>query len=184
MPFIIGSGIVRAGAAAGATTVYGPLTLATTDAGWQGLTFVQLLNASNLLNASGTQVKLIVNFQALSAGNGANVYIGQQAAVGDAYDFANTPAHVLFSGADIVGDGSTLTYTSDWINLPEAYDETKNYLVSAEFPGGGTTNLLRTANTGDQNWFKSGADATTVDKTGYTAYLTNTAEFVSKVEIQ
>jgi hypothetical protein len=171
----------------GPTVVYN-VALSGSDNGWENITFVQLLAAGNLGAATGTQARVTVKFAALPNLGGARVYIGQKAAAGDAYDFNTTPAQVLFGGGNIVGDGVTLTFVSDFVTLPEAYDETKDYLVSVFITNVAGTNLPMASSTGDANYFaigdNAGNKAETPNKTGYSTNLTNTAEWVTKIEIQ
>jgi hypothetical protein len=168
--------------AAAETTVY-DVAITGSDPSWGGFTVVQVIDAANLGAASGTEARLTVKFIAFSNGGTAVLYFAQKAPAGDAYDFANTPMHVLFSGTDITGDGATLTYVSDWGSLPEAYDETKFYTLAGQFTGA-TVTLAKDASSGDNSFFKAGADAATVDKSAYASNLANTALFVTKIEIR
>ncbi len=119
--------------------------------------------------------------------------MARQATSGNAYNFLNTPSHVTFSGGDLTGDGSTLTFVSDWVNLPEAYDNTKDYLVSAQFGGAlgsGAAYMATGTATGDTNWystFLSTDTAATVNKVGnYSGPYPNssTTMFVQQIDIQ
>jgi hypothetical protein len=168
------------------TTVF-TATLTSSDNGYAGYTVVQVFPASALDPATGSQVRLTLKFSALVSGCIVSVYMAKQAGSGDAYDFANTPAHVTFSGGDITGDGTTNDYVSDWVNLPEAYDEAVNYVVAAQFNGGGGINVgfpFVGSITGANSYYKLALEAATVNKTGYTANYTNTVELFSKIEIQ
>jgi hypothetical protein len=179
---LTGAGLHRPPTAGGAGTAYNvDLSGGTADNGWSGNTVVCVLAAANLANVSGTQAK--VTFQGGSFGSLTTAWIGQQAASGDPYDFANTPAQLLFSGSASITPSSA-TFTSDWVNLPEAFDNTKTYLVALFFSGG-ATNLKYVTSTGDKLYYKGGAtDGATVNKSGYTLNLADKAECVSKLEIQ
>jgi hypothetical protein len=168
------------------TTVF-TATLASSDNGYAGYTLVQVFPASALDPATGSQVRVTLKFTALVSGCIVSVYMAKQAGSGDAYDFANTPAHVTFGGGDITGDNVTNDYVSDWVNLPEAYDEAVNYVVAAQFNGGGGINVgfpFVGSITGANSYYKLALEAATVNKTGYTANYTNTVELFSKIEIQ
>ena len=160
------------------------------NAGWSGFTLVLAFQASALADVSGSQVRLTVEFDSADPPNNtskAAVYMGKAAGSGDVYDFAATPVHVTFGGGgDIQGDGSTFTFVSDTINLPEAFDGTVNYCVAIEFTTTliGNHSLQFASATGVRGWYTSGATAATVNKAaGYTDAGDGTTYFVSRIEI-
>lgn len=167
------------------STVWNDALADGTDNGWGGFTYVQTIGAARMGAATGQTCRVTVKFAALGNGVTVALYVGQRGA-GDRYDFNTTPAHVLFSGGDITGDGSTLTYVSDSFSLPEAYDETKDYNFAFQF-GAGTVNapVKDTSGNGtDQaGSYKAGADAATVDKSGYLNNGADRLEFIAKVEV-
>lgn len=170
-------------AATSSGTVFTAPARLISDQGWPGYTAVIILPADVLAPAVGTQVRVTLEFLAFSAGATAAAYMAQQATVGDVYDFANTPSHITFSGGDITGDGTTLTWVSDWVNLPEAYDESKAYIVSAQF---GVTPLVDLSYDGPGSnvfYLHVATEAALVDKSGYNNNNAN-SEFVTKVEIR
>jgi hypothetical protein len=171
-------------APAGALTTVYNVSLTADDAGWGAQTHVVLLGAGNLGAASGTTARVTLQFGALAAGKTLVAYIGQRAASGDLYDFANTPSHLTFGGTDITTDGTTLVWLSDFVPLPEAYNEAKDYLVAVQSLGTGTLTLKKAASTGDQLYYKGAQDAATVNKTAYNLWLDGSAAIVTKVEIQ
>jgi len=88
----------------------------------------------------------------------------------DYYDFASC-VHVTFAAGDIVGDGMTQIWFSDWVDLPERFDASFNYLVAAEFTGGlPGVNTRAYPTTGFNTYFKTGAEAALLDKSNYAGY--------------
>lgn len=157
-------------------------SLPNSDANWGGFTSVAAIGDSLMGPATGTQVRLTVMFSALASFATCAFYMAKQGA-GDSYDFLNTPAHMLFGGGDITGDGVTLTYISDWVNLPEAYDETATYCVSGQFTGSPITSAANSSLPGTASYYKLAADAGTVNKSGYTSQGA-AFDFISKIEIR
>jgi hypothetical protein len=174
------------GASGTPTTVYDN-SFDATDSGWGGETHPVKVAAGNLAAGSGTQVRLTLEFATFSAGATCKVYFGQQAASGDPQDFANTPAHVTFGGGNITADGSTLVYVSDWVDLPEAYDHTKNY-IHCQYYGAGSISLRTTSAVGNDQWYSAAAidDAATVDKlaSNYLHWTAFKANLVRTIEVR
>jgi hypothetical protein len=164
------------------TTVFTNALDGGTETGWAGSTLVVTIPTAALSAASGQTCRITIKFSALGNGTTVQAFMAQQGA-GDVYDFNTTPATINFSGSGtITGDGSTLTYVSDSFSLPEAYDHTKNYNVAFNF-GAGTVTTLQKTLTGSHVRFTSGADAATVNKSGYLSDGDGTHECVSQIEI-
>ena len=155
------------------------------DNGWPGYTHVGEIPATSLAVATGTQVRITVKFIYFDLGSTCKLYFGQQAPSGDLWDFsiATFPVHITFGGGDIVGDGSTLVYVSDWVTLSEAYDKTKNYLHSAAFTGTLVT-IAGEDVPGSRAWYKSGDEAAIINKSSdYTNYP-DWHSLVTKIEVR
>ena len=166
-----------------ATTVI-DTTMDADDNGWGGYTMVTRLSAANLAAATGQYIRVTLSFAFIQTGVVISAYVGQKAAAGDAYD-ANALVQLTFNSGNITGDGSgAIEYVSDWILLNEAYDETKDYLVSMQF-GAGTVNLRRLNGTGDFGYEKVGStEAATADKaTGTYDVINDRRIVVKKIEI-
>jgi hypothetical protein len=166
--------------------VYGGNILNNTNTGWQGYTLVTVLNAADLKPSSGSEVRIAIAFGAASAGQTTVAYIGQQATSGDPYDFKATPAQFTFGGiGTITHDGVQQLYFSDWITLPEAWDNTKNYCVAFQFSAGGTTDIRHTSATSTSGitYYKAiAAEAATVDKSGYSPLFSGNAVLTEILE--
>jgi hypothetical protein len=170
--------------------VYGAYTMSSINAGWQNYTFVTTHLAANLRAGTGSEVRVGLYFHpTTAAGQTAVCYINQAAASGDAYDFkAGTPARLMFGGSDtLTFDGVTGYVLSDWVPLPDDWDNTKNYAVSAQFPPGGTVDIHYGAAPalGGSLYYKNGvAEAALVDKTGYAPFFANVPSFVEIIEVR
>lgn len=139
--------------------------LSANSTGWGSYTIRQIIPASRLA-ASGSKVKLTLTGASTISTVLTGVWIGEQAASGDAYDFAATPTPVLFSGAAGVTIAANATVTSDEVTF--ALDETKTYVVSFQLT---STEVRGTTGPSGTSYYKSGAsDGATVNATGYTAY--------------
>lgn len=94
------------------------------------------------------------------------VYFGQQAAAGDAYDFATTPTQITFSGAAGVTIPVGTGVWSDWVSF--ALDQTEGHILSLGASGGSWSGA---AGTRLLTYYTLGAHASagTVNVTGYTA---------------
>jgi hypothetical protein len=138
----------------------------TSSEGFGGFTLRQRLDAGQFTNIDGiTKLKL-----RLKAGPSplitSGAYIQQAAASGDPYDFSSTPVSVTVGGLasftipandEVVTDILTVT-------IP-----TGAALVFSAQVTSGAWARTTPAVSGRQGYFKSGADAATVDATGYTA---------------
>ena len=168
------------------TTVWSNALTDGDEPNWGNTVFVNSIDHILLGAATGQTCRLTLRFATLSSGRTADIYFAQQGA-GDVYDFNTTPAHVLFGGTSITGDGTTLNYVSDPFTLPETYDNSKNYVVAADFQNGsgspslpgGTTG----ANQGHLRYSASVPDAATVNKSGYLSDGDAVFRMVAKIEI-
>lgn len=178
------------GAAVVESDVYGPHTFTTSEAGYAGYTVVMVISADNMASAGGTGtfVRVTIEFTGFSSGATLSAaYWGETSDGNLGIDFNGNQNQITFDGgsADIVGDGATLVYVSDWCELGEEYDETKAHIFAAEFVNTGTVNFgrLLSGSSSDQFFYKFAADAATTDKSGYSLQITNTPVLVSRVEI-
>ena len=123
------------------------------------------LIAASTFAASGDQIQ--VTLEANSANNSVftSVYIGQQAASGDAWDMeSGTVAEITFDS----GSGCTITAgetkTSDWIDY--SFDKTKAHFISF-----GNTGYVRYKSSGGTSYYKADAsgEAGTADTADYSS---------------
>jgi hypothetical protein len=98
---------------------------------------------------------------------------------GDGYDFAGTPAQLLFGGSPSVTLGVAEAVASD--PLVFTIDETKNYVLTAYFAT--TSSVGQFISTGCLAWSKAGDDAAVVDTTGHGASVANSVRLFSKIEV-
>lgn len=116
-------------------------------------------------------------------GSLSDMFGGRGAAAGNTYNFANTPTRVTFSGAHSANGSAAGIVVSDWVALPETYDNTKPFVVSWLIKSGSTSSSSVATTTATELWFAVGSDPSLQTTTGLTdqgaqAYL------VEKIEIQ
>lgn len=158
-----------------ATTVFSATQTGQYDGGLNaGRTNVQRLDAASMMAGTGNRVRLTLKWSTLAGADFANAitdcFIGQASAGGDPYDFLGTPTRVTFGGANGAAFVSSGTVVSDWVTLPESYDETKSYCVAwnwnAAAPSYASFGLMYQVTA--QGYNKPGvAEASTVDKSAY-----------------
>lgn len=174
------------------TTVYDKsATLAGTDDGGGNGTFNvrEVIKAANLSSASGNQIRITVLFGTAAPTETPAVdemWVGQAAATGHEYDFNGNQVRVKFSGGNTINGSAAGTVTSDFVTLGEAYDNTKNYVISFYPSSGKQCNLSTAVITNDDEFFDGGggaSNASTSVVTLGTTIASNTA-FVTKIEIQ
>ena len=179
---------------AGSTqTVYGPKTLPDDDTGGNldvNIRFVIPGSQMAAFTGTPTQFRISVQFgpnqtnlsQVLT-----DCFAGRGAPAGDAYDFANSPARVTFAGVNYISPtGANYTITSDWINLPETYDETKPFVLSYHFSATNDAHIAMDAATpSGAAYFKYvGNEAATQDVSGYSSFITDGEHFVTLIEMK
>lgn len=178
---------VPAAVSSGPTTVFSA-TLSGSDPGHHGETIGDRIASGNLAAATGTQARVTIGLATIVNDETVVAYIGQRAAAGDAFD---ATALRQLTGGDFgagtythaAGTGSVVL-TSDWVNLNEAYDSSKDYLVFAFFGGSGAVaSTYRLSSTGNRTYYWAADIASVADKTS----MVDNGEFiniVSMIEIQ
>lgn len=142
-----------------------------------------VLPASSMTGTSATQMRLTLKSTPAHGPKISALYVGQQAATGDIYDFATTPTQVLFGGSPALSMAAGgIEYLSDAITI--TVDPTKAYVFSYAFNGAGSYSSYNSM-TGANMALKTsaGASVSTVNVTGYTPNA-NLWAFVSKIEVQ
>ena len=163
---------------------YGGYNLNSNNGGWSNNTLVNVLNFADLRPSTGTRVRVGINISA-DAGAVTTVYIGQQSTTGDPFDFKATAKRLTYGGSNsITHDGVKSFYLSDIVDLPEPWDNSKNYLVVGEFTG---TNIAVRYSTvyvlSGTSYYKGATEAALVDKTGYAQFFMTNATMVEVLEV-
>lgn len=154
-------------------------TLDTTYGGFSSAyTIVQKIPAS-ALTVNGASVNVTFAAQPGGTLQIIDAFIGHAATSGDAYDFAATPTRLTFSGSNGVTTATGGTATSDTATF--ALDETKDLLVAINI-NTATLKAVATAS-GYAIYWKVGAEAATVNKTGYTLASTYAIACVSALTV-
>jgi len=148
---------------------------------WNGYTIVQKIAAAQLSNIGLADTR--VTFKSGSGGGLkiAAAYIGHKAASGDAYDFETTPTQLLFGGN---ADGGVTTANTEFAaETPFVVQANKDLLISMQMTDSTHHygSRKQSATTGLQAYYKSGAEAATVNKTGYTT-SNNSVDIVIKID--
>lgn len=136
---ILRSTVANAGAA---ETVVFEETLGSPALGnMDGFTVVNRFLVGSLDAASGDELRFSFIFDTLDAGCEVEAWFGLSATPGISVDidFTGSQAQVTFASGNIIGDGSTFTYVSDWITIPAAFDNTDEYLLAIQFDGNTAT---------------------------------------------
>jgi hypothetical protein len=144
--------------------IHGPFTnWDASNAGWSLATARYVIPASTI-TASATAVKIKMGYLDTDW-SFFKCRIQQRAAVGDPYDYSDTPYSVNFAG----GPGGTVSIEgllSDEI-IGLTIDETKDYIVAIYVPVAGASIPYRSDSTGYELYYILGDDIDTVDATGY-----------------
>lgn len=137
-------------------------TVNSDNTGWAGYTMRQVLAASRLTDASGSQIRFTLQAATSNPIAVTKMYVQLKGA--GTYDFSTTPIQVLSGGSasftvptnsSLVTDGAAFTYTG-----------TADIVVSI-YTSGTTGYKMSQTSSGDTNWFKAGDDAATVGASGY-----------------
>ena len=149
------------------TTAYELTTHNIPSAGWNGYTLVIAFDtaALSLPDDSITDVRITFRYPSSEGCNLAKVYVGHGASSGDAYDFAATPAQVLFSGSGSVSIGTSAVVTSDWTSF--AYDKTSKFVIAWYISSPVDTMIYRAGVSNVTSYYRGGDEAATVNKSGY-----------------
>lgn len=175
-----------AGTAGGSVlTAAGPFAPVQTSPGWNGFTLVSQI-ASSLISNTGhteTRVKLMGAVTGAENAQCNGAYIGMRAGAGDAYDFAATPVQLLVGGSGTFTVPNAGFVTTDWATF--TITAATDLLIAFQFNNISHDSIgIRTSVTGATKYEKAGADAATVNKTGYGSTVASTIYFVNLVEVR
>jgi len=139
-----------------------------------GSTTRMLMDASELTDISGTQIK--VRFNSRTTADSVTIdkaYIGKQASSGNAWDFETTPVALTFDTGNTSSGAFTTSKESDYVDL--ATDGIDGIIVSVYCSG---VFYFRKMSASGARWFTKGStdDASTVAPSGFG---THTLERVS-----
>jgi len=157
--------------------------LGTDSTGWQGFNLRQWINSS-LLSVSGSNVRLTLQAHSAAPCTIGDIYIGHQAAAGDAYDFDGNQAQIKVagSGSFTITSGSSVVTDSAVFSL----DKTKNLIVAVYFSIGSASSVSSAnAVSNVAAYFTSGADEASVSNaaSGYNGAGNNILELINKIEV-
>ena len=168
------------------TTVFGPASFNTTDSGYGSYTEVVVFNVGTLSAASGApKIRISVSYSRLDSGVVVTAYIGQSTGTNN-ISFTGDQVQLKWAGAgSFTSGGSILNYTSDFVTLAQNFDNTKAYSVAIQNIGTGVSLNRGTLSgaTGVYLYYKSGSDAATTSKSGYTLLWSNTAQLVTEIDV-
>jgi hypothetical protein len=160
-------------------TAVGPQTFSSGEGGgWSGYTLRVRIEAAQLSNTGGSQVRVTLRGGDLAGAQIGSCYIGMAAATGDNYDFEATPTQLLFSGVGTATIAANTNLLSDAAVFTVAAGKA---LIVACYFSGSTSLAIQSSATGWTSSYKSANDASTVDATGYTSAI-NEAKLVKLVE--
>ena len=143
--------------------------------GWGGDTLRQLIPVGDLL--SGSKVRLTL--AAATTGTAPVItaaYAGNRAGSGDAYDFATTPVPITVAGSPTFTIPINTEVVTDEIVLTVGATD---LIISAHFSAGDCRQRVPT--TGWTTYYKTGADASTVNTSGYSSTPGNV--LIRKIEV-
>lgn len=149
------------------------VALDTNDAGWNGYTLRQRIEAAQLSNLQGSGSRITFR-SSVSAGGMtiAKAYIGQAATTGDTYDFAATPIQLLFAGMANVTVAQNAEVQSD---EAEFYPATGQPLLLSMYFNAASATYSKNTQTGWLSYYKAGDSAAAVNTSGYTPWRAATA---------
>lgn len=157
-------------------------TVATIGSGWNNYTVRQLITAAEFAH-NGTKVRLTLVCAGATGTGLDSLYIGQQAAAGNAWDFASTPTQITVNGSTSITVPPTGTIQTDWITFN--FDKTKNHIISFNFTNVTNNNTSLSGLGANYNaYFKASADeAAALTPSGYTA-ASGALNLVSAIDVQ
>lgn len=157
------------------------------DNGYNGLTLVGTIPLADFSATSGTHIRFTFDGATTEGFVASAMWIGNGGGA-EVWDFNDDPGtgeeHVqvtMGAGNTItVGAGASDVVTDDTVAFVK--DGTNPFVYALQFQSGAADNLKRTSSGQDENsYFKSGADAATQNKSGYSNNLT--ASYIKKIEI-
>lgn len=160
---MLGFGSGSGGSTPSWRTAFDQGTASSNSGGWSGYTMRTVIDKS-LLGGSATKLRITFLGGFVASAEITKSYVQIRAASGDAYDFASTPAQVLFSGSANATLAANTQLVSDEVTL--SIDGLSDLVVSV-YSGsttsisGGYSNSL--AGTTVNGFYTSGDDAATVN---------------------
>lgn len=151
-----------AGAALPIMTVLGPRAYIADSGAWDNNTFRQYIEAAQLLDYGGNEMRLTIAAAVGEALNIVAAYIGKRSGT---YGFAATPVPVLFAGNPTKLIAANTFGVSDWLPFPTTGLD--DLVFSAFITGSSTDGFGRREQTGTDGYYKAGNDAANVAPSGY-----------------
>lgn len=140
------------------------------ESGWNGYTLRQWLDWSTLVGAAATKLRITMQGGSADTVTVGNVYVQTAGTVdADSANYSTTPIEVLFSG----GSGFTSTNGSLEVSDPISISVgSGDDLVVGFYIGTGDVLRRRSSGSGStqEQYYKTGNDASTVTTSGYSHY--------------
>jgi hypothetical protein len=161
--------------------MYSPTLDANDAGGWNGFTLIERLEQALFTPPSGGITQVRITFQASSTEGCtiANAYVQHAAASGDLWDFLTTPVQLFWAGSGSKAIATGTEATTDWASF--AYNKTSALLIAWYENTTSDSHRKKESVTNVNMYYKSGSDAATVNKTGYST-VANRLTSINKVE--
>lgn len=153
-------------------TVYTMNATRAHSGGWANYNMRNVYAIGEFSQTGGTQMR--ITFLGSQVGGEdfgvVEAYAGEAAGAGDAYDFAETPTQIKFSGSDgvLIPQGSEVV--SDVLDIGKAASGA--FIVSIKMEGAANDSVTRSntgMDAGSSMHYRANANAATVDASAYTA---------------
>lgn len=152
------------------------------NTGNNGYTFVWTIPLAAFSQTGGTKIRLTLQGAAVEGTEMSGLYIGDGGGT-DGYDFGEAPVQVTKDASGTITIGAGASLVTDEINFVK--DGTNPLIVAAQFQNSSADNV-RMASTGSPAgsncWFKTGAEASTQDKSTY-GVLSANAGLVTQIDL-
>ena len=153
------------------------------DSGWNGYTMVVVVPIASFSATDGTKIRLTLRGGEVEGFIASAIWCGNGGG-GHAYDFTGDQVRLQQSASNTITVGTDGTVVTDEIAFVK--DGTNPLVMALQFQT--TTDTTRRISSGFSpagysTWYKSGADASTEDKTGYTDHSANGFQVISKIEL-
>lgn len=148
------------------------------DTGNNGFTHVFIIALSEFTQTGGTRIRLTFEGASTEGFIASAMYIGNGGG-GDVYDFGDTPVQMTMGGSGTITVGAGVDVVTDDVAFVK--DGVNSLVVASQLQNGAADNYRRSTSLVNDSFFKSGQDASTQNKTGYTHNFVSS--YVKKIEL-